>query len=188
MSIEAVVARIGQITAAQQQLAAPVQSAPTAQEATSTSGPSTGATTSSATFAGALAAAQTPPGQHVRSGQAADAPSGVVVPQTSWNPQRKPIAAWIAPILQWASEHGWSGTVTSGYRTYQQQAALNAAGAYSAPAGRSNHEKTQYPGGAVDVTDPQQLLNVLQGYTGPQRLVGGVLGPVDPEHFSATGR
>ena len=40
---------------------------------------------------------------------------------------------------------------------------------------------------AVDVTDPGQLLQVLQGYTGPYKLVGGVLGPADPEHFSATG-
>jgi hypothetical protein len=28
---------------------------------------------------------------------------------------------------------------------------------------------------------------VLRGYTGPRKLIGGVLGPVDPEHFSATG-
>jgi hypothetical protein len=119
---------------------------------------------------------------------AAAQPAGVEVPQTSWNPERKPIAGWIVPILQWASKHGWNGTVTSGYRSYEQQAAINASGAYSAPAGRSNHETTQYPGGAVDVTNPGQLLSALKGYTGPQRLVGGVLGAVDPEHLSATGR
>jgi hypothetical protein len=112
---------------------------------------------------------------------------GAVVPQASWNPAQKPIAGWIAPILDWASQHGWTGTVTSGYRDYSQQASLNASGAYSAPAGKSNHESTQYPGGAVDVTDPAQLMQVLQGYAGPDKLVGGVLGPVDPEHFSATG-
>jgi len=44
-----------------------------------------------------------------------------------------------------------------------------------------------YPGGAVDVSDPSQLLAVLRGYPGPEKLVGGVLSPVDPEHFSATG-
>ena len=108
-------------------------------------------------------------------------------PQTAWNPQNKPVAAWIAPILQWASEHGWTGTVTRGYRTYDQQAAINVSGAYSAPAGQSNHESAAYPGGAVDVTQPGQLMSVLQGYAGPLKLVGGVLGPVDPEHFSATG-
>jgi hypothetical protein len=112
---------------------------------------------------------------------------GAVVAQASWNPQHKPIAGWIAPVLDWASQHGWTGTVTSGYRSYSQQASINSSGAFSAPAGKSNHETTQYPGGAVDVTDPAQLIQVLKGYTGPYKLVGGVLGPADPEHFSATG-
>jgi hypothetical protein len=109
------------------------------------------------------------------------------VPQAAWNPRSKPIASWIVPILEWASLHGWSGTVTSGYRTFYEQAQLNAAGAFSAPAGLSNHERTVYPGGAVDVTDPSQLIVVLRKYPGPVKLVGGVLGPIDPEHFSATG-
>jgi hypothetical protein len=108
-------------------------------------------------------------------------------PETSWNPRLKPIADWIIPVLQWASEHGWRGTVTSGFRTFYEQAQLNAAGAFSAPAGLSNHETTRYPGGAVDVTAPGQLIAVLRNYPGPRKLIGGVLGPVDPEHFSATG-
>jgi hypothetical protein len=108
-------------------------------------------------------------------------------PETEWNPRSKPIADWIIPVLEWAAGHGWTGTVTSGYRTYYEQAQLNAAGAYSAHAGLSNHETTKYPGGAVDVTNPSQLISVLRSYPGPLKLVGGVLGPVDPEHFSATG-
>jgi hypothetical protein len=108
-------------------------------------------------------------------------------PETAWNPRSKPIADWIIPVLEWAVGHGWTGTVTSGYRTYYEQAQLNAAGAYSAHAGLSNHETTKYPGGAVDVTNPSQLISVLRTYPGPLKLVGGVLGPVDPEHFSATG-
>jgi hypothetical protein len=111
----------------------------------------------------------------------------IETPVTSWNPRSKPIATWIVPVLEWAAAHGWSGTVTSGYRTYYEQAQLNAAGAFSAPAGVSNHETTVYPGGAVDVTQPSQLLTVLRGYQGPEKLIGGVLGPADPEHFSATG-
>ncbi len=109
------------------------------------------------------------------------------VPETAWNPRSKPIADWIIPILEWAHLHGWTGTVTSGYRTFYEQAQLNAAGAFSAPAGLSNHETTAYPGGAVDVTSPSHLTSVLQAYPGPVKLVGGVLGPIDPEHFSATG-
>jgi hypothetical protein len=111
----------------------------------------------------------------------------VETPLTAWNPRSKPIATWIVPILEWAYLHGWRGTVTSGYRTYYEQFQLNSAGAFSAPAGRSNHESTVYPGGAVDVTNPSQLIGVLRAYSGPVKLVGGVLGPVDPEHFSATG-
>jgi hypothetical protein len=112
---------------------------------------------------------------------------GASIPIAPWNPDQRPIADWIVPVLQWAAQHGWTGTVTSGYRTYLQQAELNAAGYFSAPAGYSNHESTAYPGGAVDVTQPSELIKVLAGYHGPLKLVGGVLGPVDPEHFSATG-
>ena len=111
----------------------------------------------------------------------------IQTPEAAWNPRSKPIADWIVPVLQWASSHGWTGTVTSGYRTYYEQAQLNAAGAFSAVAGHSNHETTVYPGGAVDVTNPSQLIVVLRAYSGPLKLVGGVLGAVDPEHFSATG-
>ena len=112
---------------------------------------------------------------------------GASIPVAPWNPLRRPIANWIVPVLQWAFENGWTGTVTSGYRTFAEQAELNAAGDFSAPAGTSNHESTTYPGGAVDVTAPSQLLQILPGYPGPEKLHGGVLGPIDPEHFSATG-
>jgi hypothetical protein len=118
---------------------------------------------------------------------AATAVAGVETPETVWNPRSKPIATWIIPVLQWAYQHGWIGTVTSGYRSYYEQAQLNAAGAFSAPAGLSNHETAAYPGGAVDVTSSSQLISVLRNYPGQEKLVGGVLGPVDPEHFSATG-
>jgi hypothetical protein len=186
MSLSAVVARIDQLMVDQQQLsgATPLN----AGTATSTAGTPTSSATGVGTssFAATLAQAQ-----QSSSMTAATATSGlpadVVVPQASWNPQQKPIASWIAPVLDWASQHGWSGTVTSGYRSYSEQASINAQGLYSAPAGKSNHETAAYPGGAVDVSDPAQLLAVLRGYPGPERLVGGVLGAVDPEHFSATG-
>jgi hypothetical protein len=199
MSIEAVLSRIGVIAQAQQQLASPIGSSAAANATAigaTLSGATAAGTSSPTSFASALAQAQgTSPSQSPMAtgldGTGATSTAGVVpgavVPQTSWNPEHKQIAGWIAPILDWASQHGWTGTVTSGYRDYRQQAAINASGAYSAPAGRSNHESTQYPGGAVDVTNPSQLIEVLKGYTGPYKLVGGVLGAVDPEHFSATG-
>jgi hypothetical protein len=211
MSIEAVLSRIDVIAQAQQQLASPVGSSGSANAAAigATLNGTTGTGASTATsFASALAQAQGTGGSAVgpptglsaagtaptttglSAGDAASTAGvvpGAVVPQTAWNPEHKPIAGWISPVLDWASQHGWTGTVTSGYRDYSQQASINASGAFSAPAGKSNHETTQYPGGAVDVTDPSQLMQVLKGYTGPYKLVGGVLGPADPEHFSATG-
>lgn len=191
-------ARVDQIMAAQQQLATAGQITPSAATAGSTSvagtsvaGSSLGAASAAGTtgtdFASALATAQGATATSAASTSAAGYPAGVVVPAASWNPQHKPIASWIAPVLDWASQHGWSGSVTSGYRSYAEQASINKQGLYSAPAGKSNHESATYPGGAVDVTDPAQLIQVLKGYTGPQKLVGGVLGSVDPEHFSATG-
>jgi hypothetical protein len=211
MSIEAVLSRIDVIAQAQQQLASPVGSSGATNAAAigATLNGTTGTGASTATsFASALAQAQGTGGSAVATptglSAAGTAPTttglspgdaastagvvpGAVVPQTAWNPEHKPIAGWISPVLDWASQHGWTGSVTSGYRDYSQQASINASGAFSAPAGKSNHETTQYPGGAVDVTDPAQLMQVLKGYTGPYKLVGGVLGPADPEHFSATG-
>ena len=190
MSIQAVLSRIDVIAQAQQQLASPIgssSSAASAIGATLSGATATGAFTATSastatSFASALAQAQ-----GTGSSSTASVVPGAVVPQASWNPEQKPIAGWIAPVLDWASQHGWTGSVTSGYRDYSQQAAINASGAFSAPAGKSNHETTQYPGGAFDVSDPSQLIQVLQGYTGPYTLIGGVLGPADPEHFSATG-
>lgn len=202
MSIPAVLSRIDAIAQAQQQLVSPIGSSAAANAnaiGATLSGTAAAGASSATSFASALAQAQgtslsgtsTVTGATGVTGadptSTGAVASGAVVAQASWNPQQKPIAGWIVPALDWASQHGWTGTVTSGYRDYSQQATINASGAYSAPAGKSNHETTQYPGGAVDVTDPSQLIDVLKGYTGPYKLVGGVLGAVDPEHFSATG-
>ena len=136
-------------------------------------------------------------------GSGGGAPSvsgGTVTPSASWNPDRKPIASWIVPILQWASQHGWHGYVTSGYRTPAEE--MQAAQQYAARVGKpvselyaggsplnSNHLKTSYPGGAVDVDggSEMQLIAVLRGYKGLDSIVGGDLGPGDPYHFSHTG-
>jgi hypothetical protein len=152
-------------------------------EAASSSSSSSSGATGSAAAQGSAGAAASLAGISTSPGPVA----GSSIPLASWNPLRKPIADWIIPVLQWASQHGWTGTVTSGYRSEAEQAAINAEGLFSAPAGSSNHETTTYPGGAVDVTDPSQLISVLKGYTGVDKLIGGVLGAVDPEHFSATG-
>lgn len=103
----------------------------------------------------------------------------------------KPVANWIVPILKWARANGWKGRVNSGYRNQAQQyAAASRYGLSHYPNGDpsgSNHTKKMYPGGAVDVSDPEGLNNVLKRYRGIRRLVWG--GPVinDQPHFSATG-
>lgn len=104
----------------------------------------------------------------------------------------KPVASWIARVLAWARQHGWAGSVTSGYRTAAQQ--LLAAQGYGLehyPNGplASNHTGTAYPSGAVDVTMAAQLNSILAGWNSShaRKLIWG--GPVmgDWVHFSATG-
>ena len=95
----------------------------------------------------------------------------------------KPVAAWIAPALQWARQHGWKGTVSSGYRSYaDQQRIYNSGVRPAAKPGTSNHEFTAFPGGAVDVTDPQGLAALLQRSPFAGKLVWA--GSKDAVHFS----
>jgi TP901 family phage tail tape measure protein len=127
---------------------------------------------------------------------ASTAGAGTTVPRAGWNPLGKPIANWIIPVLEWASKNGWHGTVTSGFRSYKEQEYLythageDGISTIVAKPGTSNHEKSAYPGGAVDVdggTDAQ-LISLLRGYHGLDTLMGGYLGPADPYHFSHDGR
>ena len=95
----------------------------------------------------------------------------------------KPVAAWIAPILQYARAHGWTGGVSSGYRTLAQQTAIYNSGVRPAAVpGTSNHEMTAFPGGAVDVTNASQLSAILAHSPYAQMLVWA--GSKDPVHFS----
>lgn len=95
----------------------------------------------------------------------------------------KPVAAWIAPILQWATAHGWTGTVSSGYRSFADQKRIYDSGVRPAAVpGTSNHEGDVFPRGAVDVTNAQQLSDVLAN--SPYRDVLIWAGSKDPVHFS----
>jgi hypothetical protein len=108
-----------------------------------------------------------------------------------------PVASWIVPSLQWAREHGWSGHVSSGFRSCEHQKVV--AAQYAAKKGKtvaqlypngpcaSNHVGMAHPRGAVDVTNPEQLNEVLRDNPNDPRLIWG--GPVinDRVHFSATG-
>lgn len=96
-----------------------------------------------------------------------------------------PVSSWIVPILSWARNHGWGGKVTSGYRD-PSEVVTPSPGLPVAPQGKSNHNRTYWPGGAVDVTNPDELESVLKRYARYPTLVRGTsIG--DPIHFSATG-
>lgn len=101
----------------------------------------------------------------------------------------KPVAKWIIPYLEKSREHGWGGSVTSGYRTpeYSESLCFDMCGAPSCPgtcAGRSsNHSGSKYPAGAVDVSDPGTFGSI-------QPKIGSPLKndlPADPVHFSVSG-
>lgn len=95
----------------------------------------------------------------------------------------KPVAAWIAPVLAYAQKHGWQGSVTSGYRTLAQQTQIYNSGVRpAAKPGTSNHEMTAFPGGAVDVTQAQQLSQILAKSPYASLLVWA--GAKDPPHLS----
>ena len=107
------------------------------------------------------------------------------------------VAAWIVPSLRWARQHGWTGTVSSGFRTCAHQTAvakvfaasqgLTLAQVYPHGPCASNHVGHKHPAGAVDVTNAAQLNDVLRKNPHRPGLVWG--GPVinDEVHFSANG-
>ena len=100
----------------------------------------------------------------------------------------KPVAGWIAPILQYARSQGWKGSVNSGYRSDAEQTAIYNRGTRPAAVPRSlggsgsNHEMTAFPGGAVDVSGAQQLSQILARSKYRGKLV--YAGSKDPVHFS----
>jgi hypothetical protein len=92
-----------------------------------------------------------------------------------------PVAAWIKPELEYARQHGWKGTVQSGVRSFAEQSRIYASGVRpAAKPGTSNHEGTQFPRGAIDVTDAQTLARILRRKGSPLVWAGGK----DPVHFS----
>lgn len=93
------------------------------------------------------------------------------------------VAGWIAPILQYARQRGWKGTVTSGFRSFADQQRIYDSGVRpAAKPGTSNHEFTAFPGGAIDVSDAQTLARILQSSPYARKLVWA--GQRDPVHFS----
>lgn len=99
-----------------------------------------------------------------------------------------PVARWIVPVLKWARANGWKGHVISGYRTIAQQreACAHTTGPCAEP-GKSEHQSTTFPGGAVDVTDYQTLASLVSRYPGPGPTLTQATFANDPGHFSGNG-
>lgn len=95
----------------------------------------------------------------------------------------KPVAAWIYPILKYARAHGWKGSVESGFRSRAEQTRIYNSGVRpAAKPGTSNHEGSQFPRGAVDVSNAAQLASILRRSRYRHALVWA--GGKDPVHFS----
>lgn len=95
----------------------------------------------------------------------------------------KKVAAWIDPILKYAQQHGWKGSVQSGYRSKAEQERIYDSGVRPAAVpGTSNHEGDEFPRGAVDVSEAQQLSEIIKRSPYAGTLVWA--GSKDPVHFS----
>jgi hypothetical protein len=104
-----------------------------------------------------------------------------------------PVAAWLRPHLVWARQHGWEGSVISGYRTpeHSEHVCMNMCGKPKCPgkcAGKSsNHSGRVAPHGAVDV-DPTHAATfraLMQRSPHRPRIFNAL--PNDRNHFSASG-
>jgi hypothetical protein len=96
------------------------------------------------------------------------------------------LVAQVVNALGFARSHGWHGSVTSGFRSYAEQAALYQrylhGGPLAAKPGTSSHEFGQ----AVDVTDYGTFGRLMSIAPAFERLYNH-LGSADPVHFSVTG-
>lgn len=95
------------------------------------------------------------------------------------------VCKWVAEELQWARDHGWNGSLISGYRSKQHQKEVCATGVTPcAKPGTSNHEGKRFPKCAADVTEPEQLDHVLSKKVGRRlHYTGKQIG--DIPHFSS---
>ncbi len=98
----------------------------------------------------------------------------------------KGLVPQVLRALSWARGHGWAGSVTSGWRSYAEQAALYArylaGGPLAAPPGHSSHESGQ----AVDVSQYGDFGLAMLSAPAGSRLFNR-LGARDRVHYSVSG-
>jgi hypothetical protein len=103
-----------------------------------------------------------------------------------------PVANWMVRYLVWARNHGWQGRLVSGWRdpNYSQHLCFVMCSRPSCPgkcAGlSSNHVGSDEPKGAVDVTDYARFGVLMRQCPYAPRIFNAL--PIDPVHFSASGR
>jgi hypothetical protein len=103
----------------------------------------------------------------------------------------RPVAAWFVPHLTWARQHGWQGTVQSGWRdpAYSEQLCRKMCGAPTCAgrcAGRTSHHVGRVqPTGAIDVSDYARFATLMRSCPHTPRIFNNL--PRDPVHFSSTG-
>lgn len=123
--------------------------------------------------------------ENVQTHQAATKPKGGSASGTASFDGKK-VAAWMVPILQYARERGWKGTITSGYRSDAEQVRIYNSGVRPAAKPKalggsgSKHSETGFLEGAIDVTDPQTLDRILRKKNSRLKFAGAK----DPVHFS----
>jgi hypothetical protein len=102
------------------------------------------------------------------------------------------VASWLAPLIAYAKSHGWTGTLTSGYRSAADQARVCATGVQPCAApGTSHHQGLAYPDGAIDVTPrysgPQSFVAIVRGSGLQGATEIQAAGAKDPVHISIVG-
>jgi hypothetical protein len=104
----------------------------------------------------------------------------------------EPVAAWMKPYLVWARDHGWTGTLNSGWRdpAHSERLCYDICNAPRCPgkcAGRtSNHSGHVKPAGSIDVSNPAQFGELMRKCPYDPPLINR-LGAKDPWHYSVTG-
>lgn len=103
------------------------------------------------------------------------------------------VAAWIADVVLWVRRDGWNGHVSDGYRSVADQRIActhvcgnpNGCPGRCAKPGTSNHQRTEFPGGAVDVTEYEDFGRRAKRYPHGPTVKNDL--PLDRVHFSYTG-
>jgi hypothetical protein len=107
---------------------------------------------------------------------------GVKLPSGVVSFEGHKVAAWIAPALQYARKHGWSGREQRLAVVRGAEADLRLGPAAGRVPRHLQPRGLQYPGGAVDVSGAQQLAAILAHSPWAGKLVWA--GAKDPVHFS----